>query len=496
MVEHDKICGLKNGRRRPLPSSRRVSHHNICVTHSLLVWVLLFSASSIGAADVHLKLNDNDITPSVMHIDDNEHLYMDEIQAEPPEVRRSYLRRASIRLDKPASAMERILTAPSPTPVIPEKPSLEEHHVSQDIPERNETKMRFAVTLSFAVVVADDLNLNVSNTTHTHDDTLLSIVNALETIITNDTEYELQSSYNETRENESNVSSTAASTWIYTLKQYNASAKERVNSTECHVVDSNETVTVTWVKAMVEFLIMPERRHVNESQNQDGGDEFEIAHDYGVEEDQDSKDDVYDPLDPLMSHSETHRTNGDSWDWASVGSTVVNATILRIDDGSILEWIQHENLRVVGISQVDRENTTQCIVVDVNPTLPVLPFIDPLDLQSWDALQMLGSIIFGMTLVGTLSLCLIGRNRSKAVRVEEWTARIGDESAVNDFLHLSSQFLPPECVRQRDEHAAKIVTIPVAQPEPSYPFMHADDAACQDTSFPFNQACMNRQNEM
>lgn len=487
MFEHDKICGTKNARRR-----RTVSH--LCGTHSLLVWILLLSASVIiSGAHVHVKLNDNDIKPLVMYIDASERLNMDEVQTEPPVlVRRNHKRRASKRLDKPALATVRILTAPSPTPAIPEKPSLEENHASQDIPEQNETKMRFAVTLSFAVVVADDgTNLNASNATSTHDDVLLAIFFALDTIITNDTEYELQSSYNETKDEELNVSSTAESTWIYTLKQYNASAKERVNSTECHVVDSNDTVKVTWVKAMVEYLIIPERRHVNESQNQDDGDESEIAHDYGIEQDEISKDDVYDPLDPLVSQSETHRSNGNQWDWASVGSTVVNATIERIDDGSILELIQHETLRVVGISEVDKENTAQCIVVDMNPTLPVLPFIDPLDLQSWDALQMLGSIIFGLTFLGTLSLCLIGRNRSKAVRVEEWTARIGDESAVNDFLYLSSQFLPPECVKHSG--AAKIVTIPGT--EPSYPLMHADSAAFQGTSFPFNQACTNSQDE-
>lgn len=469
---------VSRGKRRPLPSSNARLH---LLSRSCVFLVALLLAARLRcheAARVDSFLNPNNEKPfrrTFTYLDNNERIIRRSQQAE----NQRYLRR---RNANPAQAaqqqvpMERTLGEPSQQDEhVPEKPSLE-HTANAPAPQRNES--RFSINLSVAVV---DSVVNASNGTYVTD-TVSAIVNALDTIIVNDTDYELHSSVmnNATAIQDTNTNETQSSSWVYTLKLNNSTAKEYENSTECLVHGSNETISVTFVKVVVEYYIIPQRRYMNDTAQNENNNDTHLQQG-GEHSDQDSEDNVFDLLDPLLAHdeTETERSNGHSWDFVMVGSTVVNATRDRIVDGSILEWIQQQDLSVVGVAQVGRENLTRCIVVDANPELDVpIPFIDPLDLGSWDALQMLGSIMFLLTIVGTCSLCFIGRNRSKAVRVEEWSAMIGNESAVNDFLTLSSRFLPPECISQRDRNAAMLVTIPGAEQTESPCLIHADDAAC------------------
>jgi len=485
MNEYARVCGTKRGKRRPLQSSpRSIARLQPVTRFCLLLAVLLLSTSGHEAALTDGVMESNNRNPArVLHLGND-----DGIPESEPSEKWRHLRRSREALDRepPLSSQspKRILTKPSPTPTeiqVPEKPSLEQ--ATNQAPERNDTKSRFSVELSVAIV---DI-VNASNvTSYEYEDTLLAISKALDVIIINDTEYELHSTSNTTFQGDgaNNETDAVETSWVYTLKQNNATAKKYENTTECLVDGSNETVVVTWVKAVVEYLILPERRQVNDTQESAGNDTELQLGDEGQEE-EDSKDNIFEPLDEPLAE----RSTGHYWDWDTVGSTIVNATIERIKDGSILELIQKQSLSVVGVAQVGLENLTQCIVVDMNPTLDVpIPFIDPLDLASWDALQMFGSIMFASTLVGTLSLCFIGRNRSKALRVEHWSAMIGDESAVNDFLTVSSQFLPPECIHQRDENAAMLVTIPGSEAEPHYP-INADGVPYHASNHQCNEGC-------
>ena len=464
----------KGGRRRPLAPSQRNSAHLVLLSRScLLVLVLLLTTTCHEAT--RLGSDHKRSTRSMTLID-----LQDQMQFWVFEKGSRYFRRRSTEqqvLPSP-SVMQRTLgNSPTLAPAEeqdPEKPSLQQ--ATNLAPDRDDTKSLFTVDLSVAIIV--DAASNASNVTYEHN-AVMAISKALDVIIVNDTEYELQTKSNITIQGpDVNETQNVESTWVYTLKQNNATAKSQENATECLVDGSNETVTVMWIRTVVEYLILPERRYTNDSLD-------EAALDL---EEEDSEDNIFEPLETV-----TERVNTHHWDWDTVGSTIINATIKRVEDGSILEWIQHQDLSVVGVSQVGLENMTTCIVVDMNPTLDIpIPFIDPLDLASWDTLQMLGLIMFLMTLLGTSSLCLIGRNRSKALRVEQWTAIIGDESAVNEFLTLSSQFLPPECIYKRDENAAPLVTIPGAEKEARFPIQ--DDAACCVSSHQCNERC--RHNEL
>ena len=456
MNENWKACGAKRGKRRSLPQSELCSNtlHSIS-RYCLLLSILLLSTVGHEAAPIHTRMQE---------VKKGSRIRLQK--------KRRYLQLTSNNLHEPA--MARMLSEPCPTTRkqnVPEKPSLEQETGDQ-APERNETISQFSVELSVAIVD------NIEQPNETHLNMLLAIVNALDTVIVNDTDYELYSTYNTSVQSEASneTAEGVPSRWVYTLKQENETAKERENATFCDIVGTNETIMVTWVKAVINYLILPERRAMNDTHENDHDDELYDEDSYDDESPQ--EENIFEDHDPLMGHTDMQRTIGRQWDCDTVGSTIMNATIKRIDDRSILEWVQQHDLSVVGVSQVGFENLTQCFVVDMNPASDVpIPFVDPLDLASWNALQTLGSIMFFLTLVGTSSLCLIGRNRSKAIRIEQWSAMIGNEAAVNDFLHLSSQFLPPECIYQRDENAAVLVTIPAAETEAHYP-MNADGTAC------------------
>lgn len=160
----------------------------------------------------------------------------------------------------------------------------------------------------------------------------------------------------------------------------------------------------------------------------------------------------------LGSFVESMKTAYGEWKSKKISSKVLNAAASRIHNGSLLNWIQQQAPSIVGVVQVGHEELARCIAVgDVDLDGPV-PFIDPTDMRSLDSLQMSGCILFIVTFLGTSMLCLVGHSRSK--QAEEWSAEIGDESAVDAFLNLSAQFLPPECLNQREEGAATLVTMP------------------------------------
>jgi hypothetical protein len=78
--------------------------------------------------------------------------------------------------------------------------------------------------------------------------------------------------------------------------------------------------------------------------------------------------------------------------------------------------------------------------------------------RSWDSPHMLCCILFIVAFLRTSIHGLVGHSRSK--RVEEWSAVIGNELIIGASLNLSAQFLPAECLSQREEGAATLVTMP------------------------------------
>lgn len=495
MNKDEQVSRSKRGKRRPLlaPKRRRSGAH--------LPWfisrsyVALFVVLLLSCHEANGSVNSNHGNPlSSQSLNQNE-----QSRRKLPGTARRRNANHHVPAPSPLKDRIRVLTEPGPAPQkdsIPEKPSLD--YTASQAPERNDT--RFSVDLSIAVVV-ESRNTSLSNdttATEYYSDTLSTIVKSLDTIIVNDTDYELHSSFVTNNHTATTLNETQQAagrqvpgSWVYTLKVNNVTAKEYENATACSIADSNETVTVTWVKVVVEYYIIPKRRAENDTAAAPAANTTNDNNGTGLQhgevptpDNKDSEDNVFENEDPWLANpTQTERSSSSSGqfsdDWDAIKPTVLNATRDRIEDGSILEWIQQIDLSVVGVAQVGLENSTQCLVVDMNPELNVpIPFIDPLDLKSWDALQMLGSIMFMLTLLGTSSLCVIGRNRSKALRIEHWSATIGDESAVNDLLTFSSRFLPPECINKRDANGATIVTIPGADSnEPCYP-LPANETAC------------------
>ena len=256
--------------------------------------------------------------------------------------------------------------------------------------------------------------------------------------------------------------------WWYTVIQDVATTEER-NITSCLLHGSSDNITVVWIETRVDYLIVV-RPYQNKTDSNDDSSSSDDHHHENVfnlgspGEATSREGDIYyggPTKAPVEATSRERDINygGNTWDdrTESIAPEIINATIARIQNGTLLEWIQQREPNVVGVTQVGQEDSARCAMVDEHPDLAI-PFIKPVQTPSWGLLQTLGSVVFILTVGGTTLLCLVGRNRSKAIK--QWSAVIGDESAVDDFLKLSREFLPPECLNQRGEGAAVLVTMP------------------------------------
>jgi hypothetical protein len=276
-------------------------------------------------------------------------------------------------------------------------------HSTHAVPKHDDAKFLVSFDLSIAVVRSDEASENA-----VHLDTLTAISSALDTVIVNDTSYELL------QRNASLSDDADLPNWKYTLKQETATTTHLFNE-KCHLIDSNETIMVTWLQTKLDYTVFP-------WWNDD--DEIYDLYSYEVDE----EEGVFD-FGALGSFVESMKTAYGEWKSKKISSKVMYAAATRIHNGSLLNWIQQQAPNIVGVVQVGHEELARCVVVDdINLDGPV-PFIDPTDMRSLDSLQMSGCILFIVTFLGTSMLCLAGHSRSK--QAEEWSAEIGDESAVD-----------------------------------------------------------------
>ena len=171
-----------------------------------------------------------------------------------------------------------------------------------------------------------------------------------------------------------------------------------------------------------------------------------------------------------------------------VRDEIRDKALLRIRDGTMLQWIRKEEDRAVGISM--EYDGHEAIFVDLGDNLPPnpgngtepignpgpidFPFNDPLNVKSWDALQTVGLVVFGLTTVATTVLCLLsGRRSNFRGKSVNSSATLGSESGINELLEWSNRCMPPQYRHRRDDCAPILVQMPAQQWEdPSVLYPH------------------------
>lgn len=114
-------------------------------------------------------------------------------------------------------------------------------HSTHAVPKHDDAKFLISFDLSIAVVRSDEASENA-----VHLDTLTAISSALDTVIVNDTSYELL------QRNASLSDDADLPNWKYTLKQETATTTHLFNE-KCHLIDSNETIMVTWLQTKLDL---------------------------------------------------------------------------------------------------------------------------------------------------------------------------------------------------------------------------------------------------
>ena len=129
-----------------------------------------------------------------------------------------------------------------------------------------------------------------------------------------------------------------------------------------------------------------------------------------------------------LKSSESHEKNR----FCNISVNVTKVTEMiwsgaqNILNGTLLEWLQRKDSRIVGVCEVGEELETKLNFVIVDELSILFPR------------RTFGAVLFAFTTVGTTLLCLVANQRKKKREGEiyEWSPRMCDENGVEEFLQI------------------------------------------------------------
>ncbi len=115
----------------------------------------------------------------------------------------------------------------------------------------------------------------------------------------------------------------------------------------------------------------------------------------------------------------------------------------KVRRGKMLPMLQQYDQRIVGVCIMGNELNATLIEMGgqrLFQSSPPNDSLPPNDSSGWSTRQTVGAVLFGLTFIGTTTLCLLAKSRRKRVARErvEWSVTMGDENGVKEMLRRSN----------------------------------------------------------